>query len=147
MLEECGYCLSNMQCLAGTNSSGPLDGTPCDQWTFSSDVCPGKFKHILFLILSKYKLIYLIIVIPNCRDYTSCGGCADIEECVWCESSLTCTSLPEALGSDCRGLVFDPPCPDTFVSENVIVGNLNVQGDPSLGGGELNVDGMSFVLY
>ena len=84
-----------MKCLSGTNSSGPTDGTSCDQWTFTVDTCH---------------------VAPVCHDYLSCDGCTEHEECVWCASSDSCTSLPEALGSDCRGLVFDPPCPDTYVA-------------------------------
>ena len=51
MEDECGYCLSSMQCLPGVNSSGPIDGTPCDQWTFTMNSCPGIFVFTLFYFL------------------------------------------------------------------------------------------------
>lgn len=69
---------------------------------------------------------------------------------------------------DCRGLVFEPPCPDNYVAgivlerlyiilfyenhyyfritflDNVVVGNLIVRADPTFGGGELNISGPPF---
>ena len=49
------------------------------------------------------------------------------------------------LSRDCRGVVFEPPCPDTYVTDNVIVGNLLVRADPSFGGGQLSVSGSTTV--
>ena len=57
-----------------------------------------------------------------------------------------CTTISEAFSRDCRGLVFEPPCPDQYVSDNVIVGNLIVRADPTFGGGELNISGTGMVL-
>ena len=87
--------------------------------------------------------IFYGTVVPHCRDYSAggCGACAVHDECVWCASSNSCSSMAEALSSDCRGLVFDPPCPTAFVEQNVIVGNLKLEGDPAFGGGEFTVDG------
>ena len=57
-----------------------------------------------------------------------------------------CTTISEAFSRDCRGLVFEPPCPDQYVADNVIVGNLIVRADPTFGGGELNISGTGMVL-
>ena len=54
-------------------------------------------------------------------------------------------TISEAFSRDCRGLVFEPPCPNTYVSDNVIVGNLIVQADATFGGGALNVTGTGMV--
>ena len=56
-----------------------------------------------------------------------------------------CTTISEAFSRDCRGLVFEPPCPDQYVADNVIVGNLIVRADPTFGGGELNISGTGMV--
>ena len=61
-------------------------------------------------------------------------------------SSGVCTTISEAFSRDCRGLVFEPPCPDQYVADNVIVGNLIVRADPTFGGGELNISGTGMVL-
>ena len=50
-------------------------------------------------------------------------------------------TISDAFSQDCTGLVFEPPCPDTYVANNVIVGNLIVQADSTFGGGGLNVTG------
>ena len=52
-------------------------------------------------------------------------------------------TISDAFSQDCTGLVFEPPCPDTYVADNVIVGNLMVQADTAFGGGGLNVSGTS----
>ena len=42
---------------------------------------------------------------------------------------------------DCRGVVFGPDCPSSFVQQTIVKGNLEVSGDEKLGGGELKVEG------
>lgn len=44
----CGYCLSTLQCVDGTES-GPSDGSPCPSWISEPDVCPGTVDMILQL--------------------------------------------------------------------------------------------------
>eukprot|EP01032_Pedospumella_encystans_P022255 gene22255-25219_t len=78
---------------------------------------------------------------PNCGDYNDCYGCASQDQCAWCASDNTCNTISDAFSKDCRGLVFEPPCPSDFIPENVVVGNLVVRADPTFGGGELNVSG------
>lgn len=117
---NCGFCVSTLQCLGGA-ASGPDNGTPCPQWTFGGQQnCPA---------------------VPNCGDHLDCAGCAKQDECAWCASENACTTISDAFSRDCRGLVFEPPCPDKFVADNVILGNLIVTADPTFGGGELNVTG------
>ena len=43
--------------------------------------------------------------------------------------------------SDCSGAVYDAPCPSSFVQVTTVSGNLDIIGDPLLGGGELNIEG------
>ena len=90
----CGFCQSTLQCLLGSNV-GPVNGSPCSSWSFSVDSCPA---------------------IPNCGDFTDCNGCALRDECAWCASEAVCTTVSEAFSKDCRGLVFEPPCPENYVS-------------------------------
>lgn len=120
----CGYCMSSLLCLPGIDESGPTDGSSCPNWIYDSKSCPA---------------------VPNCGDYIDCAGCAKQDECAWCASGNVCTTIAEAFSMDCRGLVFEPPCPDIYISENVIVGNLVVRADPSFGGGVLNVSGAGIV--
>jgi hypothetical protein len=116
---HCGFCVSTLQCLEG-GSSGPVDGTPCPHWSYDSSMCPA---------------------VPQCPDFDSCAKCASQDQCAWCASDNTCTTVSEAFSRECRGLVFELPCPVTYTPDNVIVGNLVVEGDPTFGGGELNVTG------
>ena len=44
---------------------------------------------------------------------------------------------------DCRGTVFDPPCPSSFTREDRVVGNLAIDADPMFGGGHLLAAGLS----
>jgi hypothetical protein len=118
---DCGYCLSTLQCLTGTDT-GPGFDIPCPSWTFSNSSCP---------------------VVPNCGDFFDCRMCAVHDQCAWCASEGVCTTISEAFSKDCHGLVFEPPCPDSFVTENIIVGNLVVRADPLFGGGEINISGSS----
>lgn len=82
-INNCGYCQSSLQCLAGT-LNGPLDGSPCPMWSFTNDTCP---------------------TVPNCNDYNDCNGCAVHEQCAWCASENVCTTIADAFTKDCRGLV------------------------------------------
>ena len=59
-------------------------------------------------------LIYLVI--PNCADYVDCFGCAAQDQCAWCASENVCASISDAFTMDCRGLVFELPCPTNYVA-------------------------------
>jgi hypothetical protein len=94
----CGFCESTLQCLNGT-ASGPSDGKACPSWSFGLDSCPA---------------------VPNCEDYIDCSGCAMQDQCAWCASESICTTISDAFSRDCRGLIFEPPCPEKYVSGNCI---------------------------
>lgn len=117
---RCGYCASTMQCLSG-NEIGPENGIPCPEWIFNSNSCP---------------------VMPPCADYADCISCAANDMCAWCASDNVCVTVSDSFTRDCRGTVFDLPCPNSFVSENVIIGNVVIQPDPTFGGGNFSVTGM-----
>lgn len=117
--EACGFCTSTLQCLPGTQL-GPFDDVPCPEWHYESSSCPA---------------------IPNCQAYTNCQSCAAIDQCAWCASDNLCLTYAEAFDHDCRGLIFDPPCPVSYVAENTIVGNLVIVPDPNFGGGRINISG------
>ena len=93
----CGFCESTLQCLSGT-ASGPADNSPCPSWSFEENSCP---------------------IIPNCENYLDCAGCASQDQCAWCASESLCTTISDAFSRDCRGLIFEPPCPDKFVSGKI----------------------------
>jgi hypothetical protein len=72
-----------------------------------------------------------------------------------------CMTTAEAFSSDCQGLVFELPCPESYVAgmkrlkfqltnlllyalrvaDNFVVGNFAVVADPTFGGGSFNVSG------
>lgn len=132
-------------------------------------VLPGFLPMLLVQVLIfDHFLIYHncpFSAVPNCGEYGDCNRCAMHDQCAWCASESMCTTIADAFSMDCRGLVFEPPCPDTYVSgipppphtdkfclvmishkfltENVVVGNLVVRADPTFGGGEFNVSGIS----
>ena len=137
----CGFCQSTLQCLVGDVSgptgvngvSGVSGVQSCPSWSYETDTCPA---------------------LPHCELFTDCASCAVSDQCAWCASEGQCTTISEAFSRDCRGLVFEPPCPDQYISDNIIVGNLIVRADPTFGGGELNVsgaalsaDGQQYVQY
>ena len=68
------------------------------------------FKNKIFL------LITISLALPNCGNYPDCNSCAKVPECAWCASEGTCTSISTAFTKDCGGLVFELPCPDSFVN-------------------------------
>jgi len=41
-------------------------------------------------------------------------ACAEVEDCAWCASENQCMTVSDVFGHDCRGTVFDPPCPTSF---------------------------------
>ena len=80
-------------------------------------------------------------VVSNCIEFTNCNSCASADRCAWCSSENTCKSVTAAFADNCRGVVFEPPCPVNSVEESVIYGNLALRADPVLGGGILNISG------
>lgn len=93
-LEGCGFCESSLQCLDGTEL-GPSGNMPCLSWSFQEISCP---------------------VAPNCQDYLDCSACASQDQCAWCASDTSCSTISEAFSKDCRGLVFEAPCPEKMSS-------------------------------
>jgi len=120
-IDGCGYCLSTLTCSEGS-IFGPSDGSPCPNWATSSERCP---------------------TIPSCDLHTSCSSCAKATECAWCPSIEQCLILSDIYARpDCKGAVFDPPCPSSLVKQTTVTGNLVIQGDEMLGGGELFLKGL-----
>lgn len=115
----CGYCLSTLECMDG-DSIGPKDGSSCPSWISSKDECPVK---------------------PICHQFVSCNACANIDECAWCASEKSCMTVSDIFNTNCRGTVFDLPCPASFVGVNRVIGNLVVEEDPVFGGGHFRVTG------
>lgn len=58
-----------------------------------------------------------LAVTPACHEYTvdGCAGCAGRDECAWCASLQQCMTVSEIFSANCRGQVFDLPCPESFV--------------------------------
>jgi hypothetical protein len=52
---------------------------------------------------------------PHCQDYMDCAGCAKQDQCAWCASENLCTTIADAFSKDCRGLVFELPCPESYI--------------------------------
>ena len=113
--------MSTLRCLDGT-ADGPADGSPCPNWLSSESDCPA---------------------IPRCEDYNECTSCAETDDCAWCASEQRCMTVSDAFTMDCRGTVFDPPCPSSFTREDRVVGNLAIDADPMFGGGHLLAAGLS----
>lgn len=118
-MNGCGFCLSTLRCMEGTES-GPSSDMPCPTWAFDQTACP---------------------IIPDCDIQGDCGSCAVTSGCTWCASQSRCATTSDAFSSDCRGMVFELPCPDTYVTDNIITGNLIVRAEPSFGGGQIDVSG------
>ena len=62
---------------------------------------------------------------PRCSEYPECTSCAEDEDCAWCASEGACLTVSEIFSIDCRGTVFDLPCPTSFVAGNIYA-QLNV---------------------
>ncbi len=90
----CGYCLSTLLCMGG-NENGPRPGSmPCPSWVWADDSkCP---------------------VIPACGTLLSCSDCAVHEMCAWCAKDDKCMTMEETFYKDCRGVVYDLPCPASY---------------------------------
>jgi hypothetical protein len=117
--EGCGYCLSTLRCVDGGNQ-GPTDGSPCPNWVHENGQCPE---------------------VPACSSHSECSACAAMEDCAWCASDKKCMTVGDVFSTDCRGTVFDLPCPDSYITENRVVGNMIVESDPAFGGGHLLASG------
>ena len=117
----CGFCLSSLMCIQG-DSLGPSDGSPCPSWVSNNNdaECPQE---------------------PTCNERETCDACAAVEDCAWCASESKCMTVSDVFTKDCRGTVFDSPCPESFVGVNRVVGNLQVESDAVFGGGHLIVSG------
>lgn len=53
---------------------------------------------------------------PRCGEYPECTTCAEDENCAWCASEGACMTVSEIFSMDCRGTVFDLPCPTSFIA-------------------------------
>ena len=79
----------------GGDASGPHSDVPCPSWVWEdSGSCP---------------------VVPACGDLRTCGECATHEMCAWCANGETCMTVEETFYRDCRGVIFDAPCPLSFI--------------------------------
>jgi hypothetical protein len=54
-------------------------------------------------------------VIPDCSGYPDCTSCTSVDECAWCASESRCLTVNEVFSTNCRGTVYDLPCPSSFV--------------------------------
>ena len=121
--EGCGYCLSSLRCEAG-NDEGPSSGR-CSNWIFGGEeACPRA---------------------PNCQQHDNdCEACTENIHCGYCGSTNTChtiVSLFQEGSCDDGGVVFDSPCPSSFIAEERVVGNLQLIDDPAFGGAHLQILG------
>mmetsp|Transcript_37207 Transcript_37207/g.55671 ORF Transcript_37207/g.55671 Transcript_37207/m.55671 type:complete len:162 (+) Transcript_37207:620-1105(+) len=74
--------------------------------------------------------------------HSSCSTCATTNGCAWCGSLDACVATTDTyVMADCFGVVFEPPCPPSYVQTTTVEGNLIVLGDASLGGGNIHVEG------
>jgi hypothetical protein len=118
-VDGCGFCESSLQCLSGT-MAGPTGATLCASWVYVNTTCQGNrvgtvSKPTCCNLLTIYSSC-LFTATPNCRKYTDCNNCASQEQCAWCASENLCTTIEDSFQRNCRGLVFEPPCPTDFVS-------------------------------
>lgn len=65
------------------------------------------------------------------------------DACAWCSSTSLCMDQFDTFAtSECQGVVFDPPCPSTFIETTELNGNLVVKGNREMtGGGNILVEG------
>lgn len=68
------------------------------------------------LFVFSFVLWLLGLAIPVCGEYIDCLSCAADKECAWCASANQCLTIGDAMSADCRGLVFDPPCPTNYIA-------------------------------
>jgi len=136
--QGCGYCLSSLSCLAGS-ADGPLPGLnqQCPEWLTAPDTCPSELAGVPERQARAASLVLLdaphvrqplpnlpprpslrlriVAVAPMCEEQVACDGCAALSDCGWCGSQGKCLNVAELFSADCRGTVFDPPCPTNFV--------------------------------
>ena len=112
----CVYCLSTLSCIDAASEQ------PCPETISSTAACPAR---------------------PDCSGYSDCESCVADDACAFCAGSSTCYTVSEIFSENCRGTVFDAPCPESFVGVNRVVGNLFVESDETFGGGEFHLDGQS----
>ena len=125
--EGCGYCLSTLRCVNG-GVQGPADGSPCPNWVHDNGQCPvvpacdGLFECSVSGSSSvvTVSVLRFDLVVPM-------QACAAMEDCAWCASEKKCMTVGEIFSTDCRGTVFDLPCPSSFIAENRVVGNTIVE--------------------
>jgi hypothetical protein len=76
-IDGCGFCLSSLQCLRGTetgpSSSQVIHGADCQSWTYLNTTCPG--RSILFLLSWP---IYLWLDSHYAVSYYSFVSCAQL---------------------------------------------------------------------
>lgn len=113
----CGYCPSTLQCLRG-NAGGPENETPCPDWIYDDNsTCPGKLSSTLAIFYSLLTLLLAAaVVIPDCGQFVNCNTCAEQEACAWCASGNECLTIADSFKKDCRGVVYDLPCPASYVA-------------------------------
>jgi hypothetical protein len=88
-----------------------------DRWRNLILVLRGHlFRTVVLVSLEIYSYFKIVVEVPNCGGFLDCGSCAQKEACAWCASENTCVTISEAFSKDCGGLVFDLPCPDSYVS-------------------------------
>jgi hypothetical protein len=92
----------------------------CSAWVYL-----GGFWAWFCVSLTKFCcfLCVLFPVMPVCHEYTAdgCSGCAGRDECAWCASQQKCMTVSEIFASNCRGQVFDLPCPESFVGGRFVL--------------------------
>jgi mucin-19 len=125
-VDGCGYCLSTLRCMDG-NTLGPLDGSPCPTWIHQDVSCPGELcvQSSGCRLCRSQKLetgAFPTTEVPQCEEYTHCSTCVEVEDCAWCASENQCMTVSDIFGHDCRGTVFDPPCPTSFVGGEYCIG-------------------------
>lgn len=76
---------------------------------------------ILFFVHLFSNIRVTIEETPRCSEYPGCSPCAEDEDCAWCASADSCMTVSEIFSIDCRGTVFDLPCPDSFVAGEIQV--------------------------
>ena len=52
---------------------------------------------------------------PTCEQNLDCSSCASLDDCVWCSSLEECVPTSELMMKDCRGIVYDSPCLESYV--------------------------------
>jgi hypothetical protein len=67
----------------------------------------------------------LCAVTPECGQASTCGVCVNDANCAWCASSSACMPVSSIYEANCRGTVFEAPCPETFAAGELHDGSPN----------------------